>query len=212
MRKSLKDFTGLYQIQRTLQFQLKPVGKTDEYIQQRGLISVDEARAEKYKKVKKIIDRRHKQFIDEVLEAFRFSQENLTEYVKLYGKKDKTADEINAFSKLRSDMRKAISKAFKKSDGYKLLAGKELIKSNLESVLQDDAERTMVHEFDQWSSYFKGFSENRENMYSDENKASAIGFRIVEQNLPKYLDNIRAYKKCIELAGQEIFSSVSPIL
>ena len=70
----------------------------------------------------------------------------------------------------------------------------------------------MVHEFDQWSSYFLGFSENRENMYSDENKASAIGFRIVEQNLPKYLDNIRAYRKCIEFAGDELFSAVSPLL
>lgn len=58
--KQLSELTGLYSLSKTLRFELKPIGKTLEYIESKGLIAQDEQRAEEYKKVKDIIDRYHK--------------------------------------------------------------------------------------------------------------------------------------------------------
>ncbi len=48
--------------------------------------------------------------------------------------------------------------------------------------------------FKGFSTYFTGFNQNRENMYSDEEEATAIAYRIVHDNLPRFLDNIRVYE------------------
>lgn len=64
-------FTGLYPVSKTLRFELRPVGKTQEYIEKHGILDDDFQRAEDYKAVKKIIDRYHKYFIDEALKENR---------------------------------------------------------------------------------------------------------------------------------------------
>ena len=46
-----------------------------------------------------------------------------------------------------------------------------------------------------FSTYFGGFHENRKNIYSKDEKATAIGFRLVHENLPKHLDNIDTFKR-----------------
>lgn len=50
--KQLSELTGLYSLSKTLRFELKPIGKTLEYIESKGLIAQDEQRAEEYKKVR----------------------------------------------------------------------------------------------------------------------------------------------------------------
>ncbi|MBN2745816.1 MAG: hypothetical protein JXR34_03745 [Bacteroidales bacterium] len=69
--KSLHSFTNLYQVNKTLRFELIPQGKTLENIEKSELIAQDEHRAESYKKVKKIIDEYHKFFISNSLENLR---------------------------------------------------------------------------------------------------------------------------------------------
>ena len=54
--KQLSELTGLYSLSKTLRFELKPIGKTLEHIESKGLTAQDEQRAEEYKKVKDIID------------------------------------------------------------------------------------------------------------------------------------------------------------
>ena len=66
--KSLSEFTNLYSLQKTLKFELKPIGKTLQHIEEKGLLKEDENRAKDYQVVKKIIDRYHKVFIEEAFE------------------------------------------------------------------------------------------------------------------------------------------------
>ena len=75
--KQLSELTGLYSLSKTLRFELKPIGKTLEHIESKGLIAQDEQRAEEYKKVKDIIDRYHKKFITMCLSDFKFEQNSL---------------------------------------------------------------------------------------------------------------------------------------
>lgn len=52
----------------------------------------------------------------------------------------------------------------------------------------------LIKSFNGFTTYFKGFNENRDNIYSNENEATAIGNRIVHENLPRFLDNIRVFE------------------
>ena len=40
--KSIEELTGLYSLSKTLRFELKPIGKTLEQIERKGLLTQDE--------------------------------------------------------------------------------------------------------------------------------------------------------------------------
>lgn len=190
--KLLADyFTGLYSVSKTLRFELRPMGKTLGYIEANGILDTDFQRADSYKKVKKIIDRYHKQFIDEAL--FGLQLEGLDEYYQLYTIKRDDKNE-KKFENLQTSLRKQIVKRFAMHPKYKNLFKKELIQEDLYSFVSGNAEEEkLVKDFKDFTTYFSGFHENRKNMYTDENKASAIAYRIIHQNLPKFIDNMYVF-------------------
>ena len=57
--KDLNQFVGIYPVQKTLRFELRPVGKTEERIKEGGIIEEDEQKALDYPIVKKLIDEYH---------------------------------------------------------------------------------------------------------------------------------------------------------
>ncbi|MBE7411047.1 MAG: type V CRISPR-associated protein Cas12a/Cpf1 [Leptospiraceae bacterium] len=210
--KKLENFTNLYSLSKTLRFELKPMGSTNEWIEKKGLIKQDEIRAEDYKIVKKIIDRYHKSFIEEAFESafkerhkknkdtFKETMEAIVNsYSEIYYKKEKADTDKKNLEKISSEMRKEIVSVFKGKCSEEIkkkftnLFNKELIKEDLLSFC-DDEEKEVVDKFSDFTTYFKGFHENRKNMYSDEEKSTAISYRIVHENLPKYLDNLQIIK------------------
>jgi len=134
--------------------------------------------------------------------------DDLEQYALLYN--DPKRD-FKEFQKIRNKLRKSISDRFKGQAEYKTIDKKELIKKNIDPILVSDEERQLVHSFDQWTSYFTGFNENRLNMYVADCKSTAIGFRIIEQNLPKFLDNIRSWNRIRETVP-DLFDGVNPEL
>ena len=74
--RTLKEFTRVYPVQKTLRFKLNPVGRTLEFITSSGLLEQDNKRAESYILVKKIIDEYHKQFISSVLKNTKLDVES----------------------------------------------------------------------------------------------------------------------------------------
>ena len=67
----MKQFTNLYQVSKTLRFDLQPIGNTKDNIEKAGILSRDEQRAKDYILVKGFIDEYHKQFIKERLWSFK---------------------------------------------------------------------------------------------------------------------------------------------
>ena len=63
--KSLKQFIGIYPVSKTLRFELRPVGKTVEWIEKNKVLESDEQKAEDYPIVKSLIDDYHKVCIRE---------------------------------------------------------------------------------------------------------------------------------------------------
>lgn len=191
--KKLADhFIGVYPVNKTLRFELIPQGKTLEYIERDGILDADYHKAESYKKVKELIDKYHKSFIDKALQGMQI--ENLPDYIKYYKIRKRDEKEEKQFQDIQTSIRKQIVKRFREHPGYNNLFKKELIKKDLIVFLKDKPEeRTLVEEFADFTTYFTGFHANRENMYSDEAKATAIAYRIAHENLPKFIDNIDVY-------------------
>lgn len=203
--KQLNDLTGLYSLSKTLRFELKPIGKTLEHIESKGFITQDEKRAEEYKRVKDIIDRYHKSFITMCLRGFKFNQEDLDTYAALA--EDFNRDE-KAFEEIKKTLRKQIVGAFKKGGGYSDLFKKELIQKHLPEIVADDEEKKMVENFSKFTTYFTGFNENRKNMYSDEEKSTAIAYRLIHDNLPMFLDNTRSFSRIADSDVRQSFCKI----
>lgn len=204
---NFEQFTHLYPLSKTLRFELRPVGATLARIKEGGFLENDNHRAESYKKVKKLIDEYHKHFIEQALGDFSLT-ENETEgskclnsyletYIQLYRSSRIEDAEKKAFEKVQAEMRKLIAKTLKGSEAYKRLFKQELIKEDLTVFLRTHggtvADEELVEEFKNFTTYFTGFYENRENMYSEEEKSTAISYRLVNENLPKFVDNMAAF-------------------
>lgn len=204
---NFEQFTHLYPLSKTLRFELRPVGATLARIKEGGFLENDNHRAESYKKVKKLIDEYHKHFIEQALGDFSLT-ENETEgskclnsyletYIQLYRSSRIEDAEKKAFEKVQAEMRKLIAKTLKGSEAYKRLFKQELIKEDLITFLRTHggtvADEELVEEFKNFTTYFTGFYENRENMYSEEEKSTAISYRLVNENLPKFVDNMAAF-------------------
>ncbi len=199
--KNFDQFTGLYSLPKTLRFELKPVGKTLENIEKSGLLDQDQHRADSYKKVKKIIDDYHKDFIGKALENFELNYDDcgkldsLKEFYFWYMNRN-ADDRKKKLEKIQDNLRKQIAKQLKSQDAYKRFDKKELIKEDLITFVGNDKDKkTWVEEFKDFTTYFKGFNENRQNMYSEEAKSTSIAYRLIHENLPKFIDNINSFSK-----------------
>lgn len=197
--KALAQFTNKYQLSKTLKFELIPQGKTDYYIEKNGILNKDEQRAEDYKKVKKIIDDYHKYFINIALDGQSLTE--LDEYFYLYKIAQKDDTQKKQFEDVQLKLRKQISERFSKHPNseirnkFKNLFAKELIKEDLINFVSNNDDLLLVKGFENFTTYFTGFHENRANMYVAEDKSTAIAYRLIHQNLPKFIDNMRLFEK-----------------
>lgn len=139
---NFNEFTHLYQLSKTLRFELKPIGETLKHFNESGILDQDEHRAESYKKVKKLIDRYHKEFMEEALRDFVFQMDDegknnsLSEYFFLYSLGKRTEAQDNDFKDVKKNLREQIAKYFKASPKYKNLFKQELIKEDLCNNMQ----------------------------------------------------------------------------
>lgn len=196
----LKDFKRIYSLSKTLRFELRPIEKTLEHIEKSGILSQDQHRAESYIEVKKIIDEYHKAFIESVLEDFRFSENkgeknSLEEFFAYYICKSKDETQKRQFADIQDKLRKQIAKRFSDDDRFNRIDKKELIKEDLLSFVEEAEKRQLIEEFKDFTTYFTGFHENRKNMYTDEAQSTAIAYRLIHENLPKFIDNIMVFDK-----------------
>lgn len=202
-----EQFINCYPLSKTLQFSLIPVEKTEDNFNKKLLLERDKQRAENYEKVKGYIDRFHKEYIESVLVNARV--EKIDEYADLYWKSNKDDSDAKAMESLENDMRKQISKQLKSNARYKRLFGKELICEDLPSFLTDKEERETVECFRSFTTYFKGFNTNRENMYSSDEKSTAIAYRCINDNLPRFLDNVKSFQKVFDNLSDETITKLN---
>lgn len=199
--KHFEDLINLYSVQKTICMQLIPEKKTLDNFITSGLLEEDLHRAESYKKVKKIIDGYHKVYIDRILTDFKLKlsdnkvNDSLSEYFLYYNIRNRDDVQKERFSKIKSNLRKQISDALKQDEAYKRIFKKELIREDLIDFVNTIEDRLLIEEFKDFTTYFTGFNENRANMYKDDEVSTSISYRLINENLPKFIDNINVFDK-----------------
>ena len=218
----MKQFTNQFSLSKTLRFELRPVGATQQNIDEQGILKQDEELAQSYKIVKKIIDRYHKAFIDDTMSHCSLTKDEagnelswLEKVQEYYTKREHTEEEEKAFTDAMDTLRKIVNDSFSKKnrERYARLFSKDLVKEDLFTTsLSDykisDEEKLTISKFQNFTTYFSGFHENRKNMYSSEAKACTIGYRLIDENLPRFISNLSIFQKVNETAIAEYFADI----
>lgn len=190
MQKNIfSDYTKQYCISKTLKFELIPQGKTKEHIERHGILAEDGKRAEDYKVVKKMIDAYHKKFMERTLKSLAL--DGIEEYYALYHAANKNDKEMK---NIESKLRKQVTFCFKQDEEMETLLKPGVMVNELIQSAKTEEEKRAISSFQKFTTYFTNFMETRKNMYSDEEKSTSVAYRIVNQNLPKYIDNMYAFE------------------
>lgn len=184
--KNLQLFTGKYQRQLTLRNALIPIGATLENLKKHGIITTDEELEKKYQKAKTIIDDYHRHFIDANLSRVSLDWQELAEALLAY-QHNRDNETTEKLEKVQATYRKQLLKAFSEDENYKHLFNEELFTKVLHSYYTDKEQLAVINAFKNFFTYFSGFNENRANIYSTDPKSTAIGYRLIHENFPKFI-------------------------
>lgn len=199
-----KDFTGLYSTSKTLRFELKPQRNTLENIKKAGFLEQDDSLSKSYEMMKKTITEYHKYFIDQALENHCLSVDKLQQYSEIYNKansKEKSKDDkyIILFNDIKQQLRKEVVLAFTKGslkETFSILDKKEFIQDILPLWIESQGNNLYFDDkFKKYTTYFSNFNSIRMNLYSAEDKHSTVAFRLINENLPTFINNINIYER-----------------
>lgn len=199
---NIAELTNLYPVSKTLRFKLIPVGNTQDTLNRNSILEKDEERASDYAKIKKIIDRYHIDFIERSL--CDVTLDDSGEYISICLNKERADDDNDRLFALEEAMRKQIASIFAKQPEFKKIFSKELILELLPKFVNSDEERLLIQKFDKFTTAFVGFHENRKNIYTSEAIPTAVAYRCVNDNLPKYISNIYCYEKIKDILDDQI--------
>jgi len=230
----LNDFTNLYELSKTLRFELKPVGKTWKMLKDNKVFEKDEKIARNYEKAKKWFDKLHQEFIDDALSKVNLDKTLLEKFEQAYFayKKNRTSANRKELADQKTQTRKAIRAQFeitaeewrdeyvrkitnkKEKDNVKKLKKLDLffkvqvfglLKNKYPDAIIDQS--SIFDSFNKFASYFSKFHQTRENFYKIDGTATAIPTRIVDENLPKFLENRKAYCEKYQNKRDELFTN-----
>lgn len=197
-----QNFVHVYPISKTLRFELIPQGATQKFITEKQVLLQDAVRALKYPEMKQAIDGYHKDFIQRALsnidtQAFEQALQTF-EDLFLRAQAERATDVYKKeFETVQNKLRLLIVHCFEKGnfkEEYKSLFDKNLIINLLKPWVeqqnqQGDSNYTYYDDFNNFTTYFLGFHENRKNIYSKEAHKTALAYRLIHENLPKFLEN-----------------------
>lgn len=202
-------FTWLYEINKTLRFDLKPIWDTLNRLESDWIIWKDKEVEEDYNKIKVYFDSLHREFVKQSLENWYLNL--IDNFYVIYSELNKN-NETKKDKRLKADFEK-ISKELKKEfvsffvskwDEWKLkynflkkwwidvLNEKEVLDLMIEFYPE---QKGLFKKFDKFFTYFSNFKESRKNFYADDWRAWAISTRAIDENLITFIRNIEDFKK-----------------
>jgi len=209
--KDLKQFIGLYPVSKTLRFELRPVGRTQEWMEKNHVLEHDGKRAEDYPKVKELIDAYHKICISNSLKVSDINWTPLRDAIER-NRQEKSDESKKALEEEQTKMRLEICKKLAKFEHYQ-----ELVKADTPSKLINGIlpHEEVLDTFNKFAVYFEGFQENRRNIYSSEAISTGVAYRLVHDNFPKFLANIEVFENIKEICPeviQQVATEMAPFL
>lgn len=229
-----ENFVGCYPVSKTLKFELRPVPETKAYLDDDNcpLLAGDLDRDKAYPVVKELLDKYYRYFIDICLKDKTLSPKTIDEAYQAYISHDeKTLEAVS--KKLRKEVADFFDKKTRETyclDKYKNLlvleqkndskekGAPKTIPSVLKKWLENESgfsEKEVekysqaVQTFNGFTTYFIGYKETRENMFSSEEKASAISYRVINQNMLRFFSNVENFEN-IKNKYPDLYQSLKP--
>ena len=187
-----ENLTKQYELSKTLRFNLIPQGKTLENIKNDNIIEADKFRKENAVVVKKLFDKVHNEVINSTLEKGNILGD-IGYVADLYFKPSKNIEERQMLDEAFSALRECISKALKEHKLYKELSGTKIFKYAAKDTALTEEEYNILQSFNGFTSYFTNYNDVRATLYSDEAIAGSVANRAVNDNLPRFFDNISVF-------------------
>ena len=213
--KSFSNFTNLYELSKTLRFELKPVGDTLEKMKQNlkydknlQTFLKDQDIEDAYQNLKPLIDGIHEEFINDSLESNKAKEIDFSNYLEKYKKKEDDKWEKDLYKKIGETYEiweqkikekagteikrkkwKEEEESLLKEKWFKCLTEKNILKYIKRQYPEDKKIQNSLEKFSSFFTYFSWFNDNRENYYKTEWKKWSIATRIIDENLPKFCDN-----------------------
>ncbi len=204
------NYSNLYSISKTLRWELKPFGETLDYIRKRGIINIDEEKYIDSFKVKKLLDEFYCIKIDGILSNIIFKQEDINEYILNLNNKDN-------LKKIIEKLKIKVIDEFKKNNFTKDMTTVKVF-NELNQYLKSQNRNTdidILKKYFKYGTYFLNFFKSREFIFCGKDIGS-ISYRLIEENLPIFLENIKIFSKiygtglendCSSYLNEELFNN-----
>ena len=192
------NFTKLFQVNKTIRQELVPVGKTMENIKTLGYFERDFQRAKDFNRAKEIANDYHREYIDISLNAL--VQENnslIVNSLDLLNKaylnmlnEPKNKKMIREYESLQVTFRKLIAKGFKgQASLFKAGFINTILPEWMEKRFYSSKDLEIIKSFNKFTGYFDNYFTSKKNLYTSDDKATSIVYRIVHENIPLYFNN-----------------------
>lgn len=175
----MKTFTNMYSINKTLRFELKPYGKTDEKIREDGILSRDKNKADIRKDMQKIIDEKYKSIIEERLSKLSLDADDLEMATSQDNSREEKEEAIER-------LKRKIQYAFKDV----LFQEGKFIKE----LLNEQPDNETIRTFERFTTYFTNFFKIREHVFTGDTSGS-VAYRLINENLNIFFGNMERIEK-----------------
>ena len=193
MDKKIDQFTHQKPVVRTLRFSAIPVGLTGENLAKARALENDKELQNKLEQMKGIVKRYNRDYISQKLYGFQLK--GLSDYYELFLKKDKTPEDDDAILAMEESFREAISEHLMKDNKFVKMFGKSLVTELLPEYVTTKEEKEVVDAFSKNTTIVtENILSAIEYRYSSEEKVGTFAYRIVHENLPKFISNTLAYQ------------------
>ncbi len=126
---SFNKFTKQYQLSKTLRFELKPVGKTINFLDE--VIKKDKTINESYNQAKFYFDMLHREFIESALQKEKAENINFQEFAKIFYRQNQIIKKNKNEKKDRKEIQNEVNKSQRIID-----EGRKNLNNKLKKILE----------------------------------------------------------------------------
>ncbi len=152
-KKNIFDqFTDKYSLSKTLRFELKPVGKTEDVLRENKVFEKDQTIHDSYNQAKFYFDKLHQRFINSALEEVKIKEISLRDFATFLKEKNSSLlikrREFNEARKISDRQKiKSLQQGIKVIEG-EILEKKKLLSKEIRDLFNKEAEN--------WKERYKG--------------------------------------------------------
>lgn len=217
--KNFEKFTNLYELSKTLRFELKSEEKTKEILEveneKRENFKKDREIKGAYPKIKKFLDDLHSKFIEKSLCKFSFKKDDLKEFFEKY-KKEKKKISDTELKKLENKIAKNFNEYKEELNDDIILSKKNILDKSSLDILKYyhqncEEDLKIINIFKKFYTYLSGYKQNRENYYKKENRAGQFATRAIKDDFLKFLNNKIIFEKYYQNKISELGFDINEI-